>query len=71
MKFNGNLSSKQYVVKVADATGREVYSKGASKEEVYNGFIGELTTMPSGVYFATLLDSNNGNRLGVVKMIKK
>ncbi len=71
MKFNGSLSSKQYVFRVSDVSGKEVYHKVLSKEEIANGFVGELSTMPSGIYFAALVDSANGSKVGTSKLIKK
>ncbi|SOD17948.1 hypothetical protein [Pedobacter xixiisoli] len=71
IKFNGSLSSKEYMIKIADVAGKEVYRKKVSKDEMYAGSVGEFSAMPSGVYFATLFDINNGNRLGVTKLMKR
>lgn len=70
LKYIGSLQSNQFILKVTDISGKEIYSKTVDKLEVINGYSGELSKASSGVYFATLIDASNGRNIGAVKLIK-
>ena len=71
LKYNGSLTSNNYLINITDASGKEVYSIKAGKEEIINGAKGELSTVPTGVYFVTLLDTTTSKKIGATKLIKK
>ncbi|WP_113637293.1 T9SS type A sorting domain-containing protein [Nubsella zeaxanthinifaciens] len=71
LKYNGSLTSNNYLINITDASGKEVYSIKAGKEEIINGAKGELSTVPTGVYFVTLLDTATSKKIGAAKLIKK
>jgi|GEM_PF-2920229 len=70
LKYAGGLSSERYTLKIADVTGKELYSKEVAKNEVVSGYAGALPAASSGVYFATLLDAS-GKKIAAAKLMKK
>ena len=71
VKFNGDLNTDRFVMKLTDITGKEVSNKVLSKAEIFNGYSSDFPATSAGIYFATLVDLVNGNQLGMVKIIKK
>jgi hypothetical protein len=71
LKYNGSLTSNNYLINITDASGKEVYRIKAVKDEVTNGTKGELSMVPAGVYFVTLLDAVTSKKIGATKLIKK
>jgi len=70
LKYAGDLSSQRYTLKIADVTGKELYSKDVAKNDMVNGYAGALPAASSGVYFATLLDAS-GKKIAAAKLMKK
>ena len=70
LKYAGSLNSERYTLKIADVTGKEMYSKEVTKSDVTNGYAGTLPAASSGVYFATLLDAS-GKKIAAAKLFKK
>ncbi len=71
LKYNGSLTSNNYLINITDASGKEVYSVKAGKDEIINGAKGELSMVPPGVYFVTLVDTVTSKKLGAKKLIRK
>ena len=70
LKYMGSLNSNQYIFKITDISGKEIYKKSVDKTSIINGYKGELTGL-SGVYFATLIDAVNGRKIATTKLVKK
>ncbi len=71
VKYNGSANATSYLLRVSDATGKEIYKKGVDKNDLINGVAGDLSVAPKGVYFVAVFDSVNGNKIGTAKIIKK
>lgn len=71
LKYNGSLNGAKYLVKVTDVTGKEIYKRDIEKNSLINGFEGDLSGVAKGIYLVTLVDTSNGNKAGVAKLIKK
>lgn len=71
VKYNGSANATSYLLRVSDATGKEIYKKGVDKNDLINGVAGDLSVSPKGAYFVAVFDSVNGNKIGTAKIIKK
>lgn len=71
VKYNASANATSYLLRVSDVTGKEVYKRVVDKNDLINGFEGDLSVANKGVYFVTVFDGLNGNKVGMVKIIKK
>jgi hypothetical protein len=71
LTYNGDLNSSNYLIKVVDITGKNVFNLPVNKATVAEGYQGSLSSAAAGIYFAELIDMSNGKSLGTSKLIKR